>query len=82
MSAINLVNLINHSEQEFKFTHGLNKRRKSLHKVVKGAKVIDIHKKNLKMPGGYADFDIHIRLKRNRKPSHIKKTRHKFKNLK
>lgn len=82
MSAINLVNLINHSEQEFKFIHGLNKRREALHKVTKGSEVIDIHKKNLKMPGGYADFDIQIKLKRNRKPTHIERKRRKLKNLK
>lgn len=82
MSAINLVNLINHTEKEFKYIHGLNKRRHTLHKIMKGAEVINVHKKNLKMPGGYPSWDLHINLKRNRKPRHIKNVRKKLKNMK
>lgn len=81
MSAINLVNLINHTEEHL-FSHGLNKRRHALHRVMKGAEVINVHKKNLKMPGGYADMDIHIYLKRNRKTRNIKRVRQKLKNIK
>ena len=81
MSGINLVNLINNSDTEFKFKHGLNKRRHTLHKIIKGSEVINVHKKNLKMPGGYASWDLHNNLKRNRNPRHTKIVRQKLKNI-
>lgn len=81
MTRISIVNLVNKPAETTHFTHGAAKTRSVLKQLLNNKKSFVIVGSNEKMPGGFADFNKHVKLKRKRMPRHTLITRQKLKSI-
>ena len=79
---VNLVNLIQKPYETTYYVHGTENNRDVLKRVQKGEPTFIIQGSHDKLPGGFADFNLHQKVKRKRMPRYNKIRRKKLKSMK
>lgn len=82
MGTINLINLVDKPIATKNYIHGTGKKRDVLKKIKEGKQILILSGSHDKLPGGFADFNEHIKIKRKKQPRYNKIRRKKLKSIK
>jgi hypothetical protein len=82
MGTINLINLVDKPIETKNYIHGTSKKRDVLKKVQEGKPTITLLGSHDKLPGGFANYNEHVKIRRKRQPRYNKTKRKKLKSIK